>query len=328
MPKNIKSKLTKLTFMFSDKPFVKKDNIPVEMKFPEGKFLGGMIISADFELGWAWRYSKTNPNPDKMANQARLNFPHIIELLDKHEIPITFATVGHLFLESCNNGDHDWMARIPHFDDHWNFTKGDWFDCDPHTHWEKAKNWYAPDLIKMIQEAKIKHEISTHTFSHIDFSDKNCPPEVAEDEIKACIMAMKPYGLKPESIIFPGGTFGNNAVLKKFGINIYRKNVEFDLAYPYFDNLNLLVTPTSASFGKQHVWTSKYYVQYYKKYIDKAIKTNTIAHFWFHPSFDEWTLNMVLPPILEYAQKKHQEGKLWIGTMKNIADHIIQKKVM
>jgi hypothetical protein len=69
-------------------------------------------------------------------------------------------------------------------------------------------------------------------------------------------------------------------------------------------------------------------VQYYKKYIDKAIKTNTIAHFWFHPSFDEWTLNMVLPPILEYAQKKHQEGKLWIGTMKNIADHIIQKKVM
>jgi len=328
MPGSIKSEMTKLTFSLSKKPFVKKDQILTEKKFPGKVYRGGMIISADFELGWAWRYSKTNPQPDKMAARARLNFPKIIALLDNYNIPITFATVGHLFLESCKKGDHDWMRRIPYFDDHWRYTKGDWFDCDPYTQWENAKHWYAPDLIRMIQNAKVKHELSTHTFTHIDFSEKNCPSEVAEDELKACIAAMKPYGEKPESIIFPGGTFGNIAVLKKYGIKIYRKNVDVDLAYPYFDELGLLVSPTSAMFGKMHDWKAKYYIHRYKKYINKAIKTGTIAHFWFHPSFDEWTLNKVLPAVLEYAMMKRQDGKLWIGTMKEIADHININKVM
>jgi len=326
MPKSLKSETTKLVFKFSRKPFVKKDSIPLEKKFPGGNYQGGMVISADFELGWAWRYSKTNRYPDKMAAQARLNFPKIIALLDKYNIPITFATVGHLFLESCKNGDHDWMERIPHFDDHWRFTEGDWFDCDPYTHWEKAKHWYAPDLVKMIQEAKVGHEISTHTYTHIDFSDKNCPPQVAEDELKACIEAMKPYGVRPESIVFPGGTFGNTKVLKKLKFKIYRKNTSTDLAYPYFDELGLIVTPTSVGFSRQHNWTSDYYVNRHKKYIDKAIITGTIAHFWFHPSFDEWTLNKVFPEVLKYADKKRQEGKLWIGPMDEIANHILNNE--
>ena len=322
MPKSIRSEITKLIFTFSNKPFVKRDDIPLEKKFPGGKFKGGMIISADFELGWAWRYSKTNPNPEKMAALARKNFPEIIRLLSEYNIPITFATVGHLFLESCKKNDHDWMARIPYFNDHWQFTKGDWYDCDPHTHWEESKNWYAPDLIKMIQTAKVEHELATHTFTHIDFSDKNCPPKVAEDEMKACIDAMQPYGVRPESIIFPGGTYGNTKVLKKLNFKIYRKNTLVDLAYPYYDELGLIVTPTSVGFMKQHEWSEAYYIKRFKKYINKAIKTGTVAHLWFHPSLDEWTLKKVMPEVMRYAAEKREEGLLWIGTMKQMADHI------
>ena len=266
LPKSMKSRLTQLAYIFSRKPFVRKSDVPMENRFPGGKFKGGMIISADFELGWAWRYSKTRPFPDKMSKQARENFPNIIEMLDKNSIPITFATVGHLFLESCKEGDHDWMEKIPHFDDHWRFTEGEWFDCDPYTSWKKAPNWYAPDLVKIIQNAQTKHEISTHTFTHIDFSDKNCPPQVAEDEIKACIDAMKPYGLKPESIVFPGGTYGNIDVVKKMGIKIYRRNVDVDLAYPYYDDKGLFVTPTSMAFAKEHNWSANYYIKIHKSY--------------------------------------------------------------
>jgi peptidoglycan/xylan/chitin deacetylase (PgdA/CDA1 family) len=322
MPGGMKSEMTKLVFAFSNKPFVRKDNIPFEKKFPGGKYRGGMVISADFELGWAWRYSKTNPQPDKMAAQARKNFPEIIRLLDEYNIPITFATVGHLFLESCEKGDHDWMERIPYFDDHWRYTEGDWFDADPCTHWEKAKHWYAPDLVKMIIDARAGHELATHTFTHIDFSDKNCPPQVAEDELKASIEAMKPYGVRPESIVFPGGTFGNTNVLKKMNFRIYRKNTPDDLAYPFYDELGLVVTPTSWGFMKQHNWSSDYYIKRFKIYIDKAIKTGTVAHFWFHPSLDEWTLSNVMPEVMKYAAQKREEGALWIGTMKEIADHI------
>ncbi len=322
MPKSIRSEITKLIFTFSSKPFVKRDDVPLEKKFPGGKFKGGMIISADFELGWAWRYSKTNPNPEKMAALARKNFPEIIRLLNEYNIPITFATVGHLFLESCEKDDHNWMEKIPYFDDHWRFTQGDWYDCDPHTHWEKAKYWYAPDLVKMIQNAKVEHELATHTFTHIDFSDKNCPPKVAEDEMKACIDAMKPYGVKPESIIFPGGTYGNIKVLKKLNFKIYRKNTPYDLAYPYYDEHGLIVTPTSVGFSRQHNWTASYYIKRYKKYIDKAIKTGTIVHFWFHPSLDEWTLKNIIPEVMRYAAERRKNDFLWIGTMKQIADHI------
>jgi len=167
----------------------------------------------------------------------------------------------------------------------------------------------------------VDHEISSHTFSHIDFSNKNCPEKVAEDEIKACMEAMEPYGLRPESIVFPGGTWGNIKVLEKYGIKIYRKNTEVDLAYPYYDKFGLLVTPTSAGFSKHHNWSANYYIRRYKTYINKAIKTGTIAHFWFHPSIDELTLKNVFPEVIRYAAEKREKGLLWIGTMKQIADH-------
>ncbi len=327
-PKN-QSLLSQIVFQFSGKPFVQKDQISSNEKFP-GKEKGGMIISADFELGWAWRYAKNYSNPHevalKMAKQARKNFPVLLELFDKYNIPITWATVGHLFLEKCNAGDHDWMKRIPYFvNRNWRYETGDWYDCDPYTNWDSASEWYAPDLIRLIQQSKTTHEIGTHTFTHIDFSDKNCPKEVAENEIKACIDVAKPYDIKLESIVFPGGTYGNTETLKNAGIKIYRKNVDVDIAYPYYDNLGLLVSPTSAGFGKSHDWTSEYYIKRFKRYIDKAIKTGTIAHFWFHPSLDKWTLNNVMPDVLEYAVNKRKQGDLWIGTMKEISNHINSK---
>ena len=98
----------------------------------------------------------------------------------------------------------------------------------------------------MILDSNVEHEIGTHTFTHIDFSDKNCSPEVAEDEIKACIEAAKPYRINLQSIVFPGGTWGNIEVLKKYNFLIYRRRTDFELSYPYRDNYNLLVTVSSA----------------------------------------------------------------------------------
>ena len=136
-------------------------------------------------------------------------------------IPITWATVGHLFLSECKKEDHNRMRRIPYFENrNWAYNSGDWFDCDPYTNWEKAKAWYAPDLIEKILKSKVNHEIGCHTFSHIDFSDKNCSPEVAEDEIKSCIEAAKKWGIELRSIVFPGGTYGNIEIIKKYGYNL------------------------------------------------------------------------------------------------------------
>ncbi len=218
------------------------------------------------------------------------------------------------------------MTRIPHFDDHWRFVEGDWFDHDPYTDYKKDNAWYAPDLIEGILKSKVKHEFGCHTFTHIDCSYKNCPPQVLDDEIQACKDAAKPWGIEFKSLVFPGGTSGNYEILKKHGIKIYRKNTKYDLSMPYRDELGLLVTTSSGSFAKTSDWTAEYYVHRYKKIIDKAMKTGTIAHIWLHPSVDEWTLKNVIPEVLGYASEQREAGKLWIGTMGTVADHLDGKR--
>jgi peptidoglycan/xylan/chitin deacetylase (PgdA/CDA1 family) len=248
----------------------------------------------------------------------------MLKLFEEYDIPITWATVGHLFLSTCKKGDHDWMHRIPYFENrNWKFGKGDWFDCDPYSSWEKASSWYAPDLIEKILNSKVKHEIGCHTFTHIDFSDKNCPPEVAEDEIKACIEVANKWGLSLKSMVFPGGTYGNINILKKYGFQIYRRNINYDLAYPFKDEVGIIISPTSTSFGNNNFeWTVSYFIRRFKMYIDVSIKNQVVCHIWFHPSIDTWFLKNIMPEVLRYAAQKRTEGQLWIGTMEQIAEQI------
>jgi hypothetical protein len=153
---------------------------------------------------------------------------------------------------------------------------------------------------------------------------------VADDEMKACEAVAKSYGVTIKSMVFPGGTWGNIEVLKKYGIKIYRKKVEHDIAYPWRDKWGLLVTNSSGAmeYNLDYGWTSEYFTSRLKKYVDKAIKTNTIAHLWFHPSLHSYILENVFPAFLGYVAEKRDKGYLWIGTMEDIADHINRNKIL
>lgn len=323
-----KGQLSRLAFSLSNKPVVKKDTIDPVKKFPKGE-KGGLIISADFEMAWAWRYTKTGADPIQKGLAERQNIPKILNILDKYDIPVTFATVGHLFLEKCEPDEHDWMARIPHFDDHWKFTTGDWFDHDPYSNFKDSPEWYAPDLIRMILDSQVRHEIASHTFTHIDFSYKNCPLDVAEDEIKACLSAAASYGVDLQSMVFPGGTYGNFETLKKHGFQIYRQKNKFELAYPYRDSQDLLVSTSSGCLehNLSFKWRPEYFLERLKKYLSKAIETHTIAHFWFHPSLDAYFLENIFPRFFEFASKQRAKGNLWIGPMNEIAAHINENQI-
>jgi peptidoglycan/xylan/chitin deacetylase (PgdA/CDA1 family) len=231
-----------------------------------------------------------------------------------------------MFLESCDAETHKWMKRIPYFENRWwQYSEGDWFDDDPCSNYTDAPEWYAPDLIKKILASDLNHEFATHTFSHIDFSNKNCPKDVADDEIKASIEAMSKFNLpSPISICFPSGSWGNVPILKKYGIKIYRRKINtVQLTYPYCDDFGLLVTLSSDAFDRSYPsWSAGDYQARYKKVIDKAIRTGTIAHFVFHPSMDPWMIKEVMPTVLEYASQKRHKGQLWVGTMGEIAKHI------
>ncbi|MBM3436525.1 MAG: hypothetical protein FJY07_09965 [Bacteroidetes bacterium] len=322
LPNSFKSKISRLNYSLSGKPKVLPDSTSVR-KFP-GTMKGGAMISADFELGWAVRYSRHPKDPEVYGKRERENMPIILNQITNYKIPVTWSTVGHLFLNECKKGDHDWMRRLPHFDDHWKFLEGDWFDCDPYSNFQEAPAWYAPDLIKQILACKTPQEIACHTFSHIDCSYKNCPQEVIDDEFRASTEIAKKWGIDFKSVTFPGGTAGNYETLKKYGIEICRRRMgDFELAYPFRNEQGLIVTVTGPAITiKYPEWSIDYTMSQFKNAINKAIRTNTFAHFWFHPSQKTEDFTILMPLIFDYMDKKRSEGLLWVATMKEVAKFI------
>lgn len=333
LPVPIARALSKLSFKISSRPYTASSPEPKQFgkievtPFKYGSN-GALCLSADFEMSWAWRFAKNKPQED-LGKRERENVPKIVHLLDEYSIPITWATVGHLFLDRCQRGGnglgHPDMYRPSHFrNKEWVFDQGDWYQHDPCSDYKKSPKWYAPDLIQMIKDAKVSHEIGTHTFSHIDFSDHNCPHELAESEIQKCIEVMEPFGLKPKSIVFPGGTSGNYDTLKKFGIVAMRgkqPDQRAELSYPQNMGDSLWNIPSSLVIEKRKHWDNAYAVWRVNKYIERAIEHKSLCHLWFHPSLGPEIIKEVFPHILSYADREKKTGNLWVATMNEIADY-------
>jgi hypothetical protein len=136
------------------------------LSYPQG-VKAAVVISADLELGWAWCYSKKSDDPKVLAlqkaDQTRQNLPRLLDLFDQFNVPVTWATVGHLFLESCsriNGSAHSDLPRPPYFENEfWLYGEGDWLDDDPCSDYHRDPAWYAPDLLRSILSARVKHEV-------------------------------------------------------------------------------------------------------------------------------------------------------------------------
>ena len=309
--------LSKLVFRLLRKPMYSAEN-----KVPQDK--GVVTLSADFELAWAWRFSKKNINAAEMGRREREHFPLILAKLNDLDIPITWATVGHLFLDNCKK--HNGLAHAelhrPHYFENifWTYNKGDWYDLDPCTDYKTNPEFYGPDLIEMILNSKTKHEIGCHSFSHCDFTEKNSYPELIYDELNACEEAMKRFGIKPVSFVFPGNQVGSINILKDKDYKIIRhktdelKEIGFpeviDGMFSVHDSLSLEID--EKEFG------SKYMVWKLKKYVDKAIEKKAICHLWFHPSIDKENMLSYFFPLLDYISEKRDKGELEVLTMEQI----------
>jgi peptidoglycan/xylan/chitin deacetylase (PgdA/CDA1 family) len=287
-----------------------------------------LIISADLELAWAWRFVKGETDPQSVtsqkAEQTRRNLPGLLKLFDEFNMPVTWATIGHLFLEGCerrNGGPHAELPRPPHFaNEYWQYMSGDWYESDPCTDYRRAPAWYAPDLLETILSAKTKHEIACHTFSHIDCSDGNCPAEVADAELDECQRLAGEWGIRLKSFVFPGNLVGNLLSLKKHGFTSYRWHGKYELNVPRRDELGLWQIPGGVLWEKPAHWPVNGWVKAMQKCVDRALKTNAVLHFWFHPSCDPVNREAVFPRTLEYIASHRGD---WSGvTMGGLAEQL------
>ena len=320
LPPKLQISTSKLVFKLLNKPIYDGNN---KIKLNKGV----VIISADFELAWAWRYSKRKVNPLEMGKQERENFPAILKIFNELEIPITWATIGHLFLDSCeckNGKAHHNLHRPAYFENEfWKFDRGDWYDIDPCGNFKTHPEFYAPDLIEMILNSSVEHEIGCHSFSHCDFNEKNSYPELIEDELNECKTAMSRFGIKPASFVFPGNQYGNFDLIKKHGFQTirYKSNDMKEIGYPEILNNGVIAIHDSLAFDiAEQGWDYNYLAWKMKKYIDKTIERKAICHFWFHPSISKSGIEYLFIPVLKYINDRREKGEIEILTMKQLRD--------
>ena len=298
------------------------------VRYP-GDRRAAILFTADLELAWAWRYSKSGGSDPLAyalgrAEQARRNFPELLALFDRYDVPVTWGTVGHLFLERCeriNGRAHADLLRPPYFEnEYWRYTSGDWFDADPCWDYRHAPAWYAPDLIEAILDAEVGHEIACHTFSHMTFSDDTCPPDVAEADLALCQQVAAEWGITPQSFVFPGSLCGNLPALARAGMRTYRMWTGCELDWPRQDEHGLWQIPGGVCWERPEGWPVDAWIRALRRCVDRALETGTVLHLWFHPSCEPINVETVFPAVLDYVAA--QCGDLWVTTMTALVDRL------
>ncbi|MGA2408329.1 MAG: polysaccharide deacetylase family protein [Bacteroidales bacterium] len=318
-----KGRLSKLLILSGLKPKINKN---IVSPFNEGI----LVFSADFEMAWAFRYSKTLASKAvEVGLKERGNVPILLNLFDKHQIPATWATVGHLFLNECARNEngiaHPEIPKPAYFDNrNWLYNSGDWYEQDPCTNAGSDPAWYAPDLIEQILSAKANHEIGCHTFSHLDFTYKNCPKVMADAELEICKTLADNKGIRLRSFVFPGGTFGNYESLKEKGFLCYRKPMKDHIDIPYIDSFGLVAIPSSLGLDKDpYGWSKEFHLKMIRKFLEKTITHKLVCHFWFHPSMATWYLDNVMPEVVRMVGEFRDAGMLRVLTMGALAEEFI-----
>jgi peptidoglycan/xylan/chitin deacetylase (PgdA/CDA1 family) len=271
-------------------------------------------ISADFEQNWAFRAGPPEVR-DRNGASERKNVPNIIRLLEEFSIPITWATVGHLFLESCERGAcgyaHPDMPR-PLVNGQF---QGDWYSHDPCTNVYEDPLWYAPDLIQDILSSKVPHEIGTHTFSHFDFRLQYSSKELVRREVEACRRVMEPFGAQPKSLVFPRNKSEYSYAEELFDLGV--------IALRHRDPKVRLSYPERLSAGNYRIYESMNlrsarwydYLDKVKIFVEAAVKGGAAYHIFFHPSDPAELFENEFREILEYFHEEREKRRVWVTTM-------------
>lgn len=322
----IKHQLNKLKFALGLDPKIEQRN-DYEKYIPEG-YKSVLIIYADFELAWAWRFSKGIQDviefSKKLAKKERENMPAILDVCDEFNIPVTWATVGHLFLNNCNKIEgkpHHDIKRPNYFtNNYWEFIKGDWFDADPCSNYKVDDCWYCPDLIELILSKKVRHEIGCHTFSHLDCTDVNCSPEIFNSDIDACKSAAKEFNVEFSSFVHPAHTIGNLDALAENGFTSYRTDYGNTLGYPRLFKNKLWEFKSTWEFVSFNDWSVNYHIKRYKEILTRSVKSKTVCVLWFHPSIDKRFVTEIMPAV--FKNFDNMRNDVYITTASEYADYL------
>ena len=288
------------------------------------------IISLDTELIWGSLQSLSSESVNLMKKddkKVRGCIDTLLNLFEKHNVPATWAVVGHLFLDTCEKEDGIPHKDMPRF-------KGDWYSSDPCTDIQRDPLYYGKDIIENILSSRIEHEIGYHSFSHVIFSE--CSREVAETEIKEGIKLAKKIGITLKSFVFPWNKIGHVDVLKERGFRIYRgENLgRYNLSQSFLirkfnGGIDKMIAPPAEPKRVNGMWEMPTSMLFCDPQITfsvllrakigfyRAIRSKKAFHIYLHPHdlLRYSSLKDDLDKFLEIVAKERDEGKIEVMTM-------------
>lgn len=310
---------------------------------------GTFVLSLDTEIAWGNCWNGTVQRYARHYNAYRGLITRLVQLLDDHHIPATWAFVGHLLLDACDGAHADVLRpNYPWFN-------GDWLSWDPGTNLQADPWWYGRDVLEMVRQARASHEIGTHTFSHLIVGDPACTAAVFRSELAKCVALHREAGLPAlRSIVFPNNLIAHLGILTEYGIIAYRGREEgwHASAPPRLQRPTALVyralpfrppvydMQQRARDGLVNVPASMVLLAYdgIRRYLPNlsrylpagrglraAARQGLVFHLYFHPYnlASSPLMFTVLEAILRQVNRWRAQGLLRVATMGQLAEEVL-----
>jgi len=289
---------------------------------------GALCISIDLELLWGVWDCLTPDAEHNAVEQERSILARLLQLFERYDVPVTWATVASLFDED-RAGDAA-PARQP------------------------RAAWRGEDMVAQIRASRVAHEIGSHTHAHVYFDD--VAAEVAAADLERARRAHERAGLPFDSLVFPRNKVDHLHEVARAGISVFRSNDAgvIDLfrrnlpqVWPLVNlaqktvpaappvvlprlwrerGSTLVELPTSLLLmsrrGVRRVVAPPVMKAKLRGGLRAASEEKKLFHLWFHPSnfyFDSEQQFAILEACLEEAAALRKRGELNIQTMREFA---------
>ena len=264
--------------------------------------MGAFTVSFDFELGWGALETGLWKMREKKGIYTGLRpvIERITKLLDDLEISVTWATVGAMIDNPCDE-DFEYLPE-PFQHSLKEFLRAG-----------EQQSRDGRDLLEMILSMSTRQDIGSHSYSHTRFQVKNFTDEAKTIEMSKSITALRNFDVDPKSFVFPVNQVASFNVLEASGISVARtpppmpstvagKIVERSRGYTPTAKRTLQEGQLSIESGSMlYYWGLKrdWFLrrelirQQIRTGLRKAANSNHHLHLWLHP------FNLVEIPHLE-----------------------------
>lgn len=184
---------------------------------------GTLVISLDFELHWGVRDLTRTDGPYRSnLLGARQAVPRLLEMFERFEMGVTWATVGFLFASSLQEVQRFLPTVQPQYADQ-NLSPY----LEPIGASEEADPFHLASSLVQLIRATPRQEIGSHTFSHYYCMEAGQDEYAFRADLDSARRIATEQGIPLRSIVFPRNQLNPDyaKIVREMGFSCFRGNL-------------------------------------------------------------------------------------------------------